>query len=114
MKCLREAFRELSRTYIIIDALDECLDANHLIRTLRSLHDMDENIYLLITSRHLEGYHGRLGDQISIYMQATAGDIKKYIQQSIKDSIKLEKAAARDSTLEADITDYVVQNAGGM
>jgi len=66
MECLSEAFRELSRIYIIIDAIDECLDVNYLIRILRSLHDGHENTRFLITSRHLEGYHGRLGDQISI------------------------------------------------
>ena len=116
IECLREAFRarELSRAYIIIDALDEYLDVNHLIRTLRSLYDMNENIRLLITSRYLEGYYDRLGDQISIHVQATTSDIKKYIQQSIKDSIKLERALARDPTLEAEVVDYVVQNAGGM
>lgn len=114
MECLSEVFRELSCTYIIIDALDECFDVNYMVRVLRSLHDMGGNTRLLITSRHLEGYNSRLGDQTSIYVQATAGDINKYIQQSIKDNIKLEKALARDPTLEAEITDYIVQNAGGM
>lgn len=78
------------------------------------MYDLNDNIRFLITSRTLGIYQGKLGNQSCIQVHAMESDILQYIQQSIKDSIKLQKAISRDPTLQLEITNYIVENAGGV
>ena len=69
MQYLSSALGLFSRVYIVIDALDECIDGDHLIRLLGSIHDLNPNTYFLITSRFLDGFLGRLEGEVRASLQ---------------------------------------------
>ena len=50
----------------------------------------------------------------AIEVRASDGDIRKCVQQAIKDSQKLQRAVARDSSLESEIADHLVKAAQGL
>ena len=69
MQYLSSALGLFSRFYIVIDALDECIDGDHLIHLLGSIHDLNPNTYFLITSRFFNGFLGRLEGEVQASSQ---------------------------------------------
>lgn len=104
------------RTYIVIDALDECPEGDgtreSFLRVLRLLER--PNISILITSRFNLSIQHELGSGPCLKIQADTHDIRKFIQYSVHRHRRLEGLIQRDPSLKETIVQALVQNAQGM
>jgi hypothetical protein len=85
---LAEAIGQLSKVYVVIDALDECKDREDILRVIRILKDLDRrlpNLSMAVTSRSEPDLVGKLpefvGDELAIAKNLVDGDIAFYIQR---------------------------------
>lgn len=79
---LNSVLNNYSKTYIILDALDECTDDNgtrsNLISILRNLQ-IGTNTSLLVTSRFDSGIEQSLQGSPTLKIEANEADVKRYV-----------------------------------
>ena len=105
VKVLRAALAPVKRTFICIDALDECPD-KHLSQLLSSLHTVSQaspDVRLCITGRpHIrsavEKY--RPGGTQVIPISPNSADIREYLERALEDDLDSE---TMNPALKADI-----------
>lgn len=114
-RVLYELLEKLGRTYIVLDALDECQDSElqrlrNLISTLRGWRKI--NLHLLITSQPRATFADWFQDVPCVFLESnvTQLDIQLYISRELRDNYKLRMWASRVD----DIVDRVAQRASGM
>jgi hypothetical protein len=99
-----------SKVFIIIDALDECADGEHL---LAQLQKMSIRIHLLVTARNISKY-----DNVSrLHILARDEDISLYVRARIEKESNLARHVENDPlhpALQEDILHTVVDKASGM
>jgi hypothetical protein len=106
---LQSLAKGCSEVYIIVDALDECIDKdeepiwNSLLTKLKA---SVPNLHLFCTSRHISDVGGNLAGSTHIEIRATDADIEGYVREQIKSRDRLlgfcrENAALQDEVLEA-------------
>jgi hypothetical protein len=109
--------RQYSEVYIVIDALDECIDKtggtiwNWLLSTLK---DSFSNLRLLYTSRDIEDIRGILAGSIPIEIRASEADIQAYVRTQIKTSEYLSPICEQDAELQNRISLAIASKADGM
>ncbi|KAF8184630.1 hypothetical protein K438DRAFT_1837602 [Mycena galopus ATCC 62051] len=112
-KILRQLLRELGRTYIVLDALDECDDFNQLVNLISTLREWTETpLHLFITSQprqiFTEGFRGI--PCIALKFNVTQEDIKFFVASEIQTNPKLKIWRRKAEN----ITDRVVRKSNGM
>ncbi|OJD10599.1 hypothetical protein AJ78_08434, partial [Emergomyces pasteurianus Ep9510] len=114
---LKSLANECSEVYIVIDALDECIDKNgNSIWNclLKELKHSASNLHLLCTSREIDDVSGILAESSSIDVRADDVDIQSYIQKQIHDNNTLSQLCKKDPTLKDRILETVTPKADGM
>ncbi|KAI9764300.1 MAG: hypothetical protein M1839_005966 [Geoglossum umbratile] len=117
LELLQSLTKECSEVYVVIDALDECIDKNGQIiwnDLLTKLEDSVSNLRLLYTSKHIDDLAGILAGSTRIEVRASEADIGAYVQAQIKSKHLLFEFCQRDSNLRDDILQGVVTKAEGM
>lgn len=109
--------KECSEVYIVIDALDECVDkggqpiwSDLIIRLQASL----ANMHLLYTSRDIQDTAGIFGSSTVIPIRATETDVRTYVEGQLQSKDVLLRFCRQEPTLQEDILRAVVNNADGM
>ena len=110
VKVLQAEISTFSKVYVIVDALDEFLDADQsdLAKTLVSL--TNNNLMLLITSRPSVPVNEWLEHVERIDISANADDVRKYVESSIS---KLRLVKDKEKVREL-IIDTIVNKVSGM
>jgi hypothetical protein len=100
------------RTYICLDALDECED---VIQLLKSLQNPSSSVFFFMTSRrNLQVYIQRqFREALAIPIVASENDIRAYIKDKVGEN-RTEEPEIMDDKLEGEITDKIVTSSGGM
>jgi hypothetical protein len=108
----RSICKTFERTYICLDALDECKDA---IKLLKSLQDLSSSVFLFMTSRrHLQAcVQGHFKNTLVIPILASENDIKAYIKDKV-DENRIEEPEIMDDKLEGEITKKIIASSKGM
>lgn len=93
---LCDGMREFDHTYIIVDALDECVERQKLISIVqRLLHPKTDNVHILITSRSNVDLKERLIPMITEHMLVESSliehDIRSYIKEQLHHNPKLRR-----------------------
>ncbi|KAK5991992.1 hypothetical protein PT974_05388 [Cladobotryum mycophilum] len=70
---------DLGKAFIVIDALDECGDANALLKEVIPLSS-DKKVKLFATSRPNDEFAERFDRGLSMHVSANADDVQSYIQ----------------------------------
>jgi len=101
---LREEVMQLSRVFVIVDALDECSD-QHGSRSmlLRELRRLLPKASIMVSSRPLDDIRSQFSDCHHLKIEASDGDVEQYIQHRITREGRLSRHVARDPGLEATI-----------
>ncbi|KAK4696453.1 hypothetical protein P7C71_g1460, partial [Lecanoromycetidae sp. Uapishka_2] len=111
---LRSEMERFSRTFIIIDAVDEC-DHYHqtrqkLLRRLLSIQARS-SANLLITTRPDPSIVSEFIDTPRLEVRASEADIRKYVQEDMN---RLPPCVQEDSGLQLKILDGLVKSVDGM
>lgn len=116
---LRMLAKECSEVYIVIDALDECVEkggqpiwSDLIIKLQASMI----NLNLLYTSRDMEirDTAGIFRDSTVIPIRAIETDIRTYAREQLQSKTVLLQFCQQDPTLQENILQAVVSNADGM
>jgi hypothetical protein len=117
LELLRSLTKGFDEIYLVIDALDECIDRNGesiwsglLTKVTTSI----PNIRLLCTSRHISDMGGILRDSTRIEIRADDADIRTYILAQVKSRDRLLGFCSKDAALESEILEAVASKAVGM
>ena len=106
-----------SEVYVVIDALDECIDAKRRFiwsELLSALKSSVTNLRLLYTSREIADIAGILKGSTSIPIRASEADIEAYVRAQVKTENSLLEFFERDAELETRIPLVIASKAEGM
>jgi hypothetical protein len=105
---LKEAVEALSTVYIVIDALDECTNANERDRLVKHLQSLQSraDVRLMITSRIVTA---ELLSATKLEVKAHPWDIKRYVVGRIQ---KLPAFVQSDGELQVKIQDVIAASVG--
>lgn len=112
LETLRSATGIFSKVFVVVDALDECLDRTRaeLLLALRSL----STINLLATSRKLPAIAQTFQEVKHFEIRASDDDVKKYIEGRIPRAGFLSIHVSEDGTLKEEMVKAITKNIDGM
>ncbi|KAJ7932364.1 hypothetical protein B0H13DRAFT_2516560 [Mycena leptocephala] len=91
---VRALLREIGRTYLVLDALDECSEElGQLMDLILRLHEWDESpLHLLFTSQPWTEFIGGFKDVTSICLDSsvTEADIKLFVDKELRENQKMK------------------------
>ena len=119
LELLQSLAKECSEVYIVIDALDECVEKNgqpiwsNLIKKLQA---SIVNLNLLYTSRDMEirDTAGIFRNSTVIPIRATETDIRTYAREQLQSNDDLLQFCQQDPSLQEDILQAIVSKAEEM
>jgi hypothetical protein len=113
-KLLVSMIGNFSKSFIIVDALDECnyLDEtrSNLVEEVSKLSDA----YVLWTSRHLSDIESLLEDHPRLEIRANDDDVDSYLKGCVERSARLRRHVSADANLMTDISEAIIRKADGM
>ena len=117
MELLQSLAKGFDEMYLVIDALDECMDRKGesiWSGLLTKVMAYVPNLRLLCTSRHISDMGGVLRDSTRIEIRADDADIRTYILAQVKSRDRLLGFCNKDPVLESEILEAVASKAVGM
>jgi hypothetical protein len=115
-KVLSAILHEFRDVYIMMDALDECVDQDELLSLIEEITDWKlDNLHILATSRR-EPYitdflESKVSCEIELCNDLVDADIRKYLCECIPTDSKLKKWPPN---IQMEIEASLAQNAHGM
>ena len=108
----RSICKAFKRTYICLDALDECKD---VIQLLRSLQDSASSVLFFMTGRNhiLTTVQRHFKEALTLPIVASEDDTKAYIKAMVNEN-RIQEPEIMDYKLEKEITEKIVASAKGM
>ena len=114
LNMLQTAMESFSRTYVIIDALDELSSQNqvrqNLLKELRGLQDV-YRYNLLITSRHITNLILEFPEPLCLEIRASSEDVRRYVYGHMT---HLPNCVRTDMGLQESIASSIVAAVDGM
>ncbi|KAI9776091.1 MAG: hypothetical protein M1839_000604 [Geoglossum umbratile] len=114
---LQSLAKGCSAVYIIVDALDECIDKDEepiWSSLLTKLKASVPNMHLFCASRHISDVGGSLAGSAHIEIRATDADIEAYVREQIKSKDRLLGFCREDSALQDEVLEAVRLKSKGM
>ncbi|MCJ1270793.1 hypothetical protein MMC22_010690 [Lobaria immixta] len=113
---LRDILEDSLETYIILDALDECVDRQELLKLIQQFVDWKiESLHVLVTSRKERDIETALDPlctgQISVHDAQDNHDIEMYIDERLKSDSKLKMWPVK---IREEINERLKSDAHGM
>jgi hypothetical protein len=112
-KLLQAAADCFSKVCIVIDALDECPEADQARQSLLEEIGKLKRVSVLITSRNIP-IESELRNATRLDVRADDSDIKKYLEERMSRSGRIKKFAEKDATLCDVIKHTILGKAKGM
>lgn len=111
---LQAVLANLLIVYVVVDALDECLDhagtRDQLVKQLQTLQ-AKHDLRLMITSRYIPEIVEDFKDTILLKIRASHDDMRLFITGQL---LRLPKCIQRDASLQTMVQDKIVEAADGM
>jgi hypothetical protein len=107
---LRSVTKQFSTVYVIIDALDECVDENGKpiwVQLVRTLKNSVSKLHLLYSSRQIEDIACVLVGSTRIEVEASDDDIRSYVRAEVKSRDYLVDFCMQDVELQEKIIEAV-------
>jgi hypothetical protein len=120
LEVTQQAAREFMQIYVVLDALDECMQRSELMGMLETVAGWQlDNLHLLMTSRKerdiemsLEGYIDE-EDAVCLQRDIVDQDIQRYVQQRLRSDKSLAKWN-KDAAIMQEIEAALMGGARGM
>lgn len=121
VEMLKSQMKAIPKVFIVIDALDECLDdteTNTLSSFLEACQELSENVHILFTSRPGIHFAQMIDATCELVVTADAGDIRKYLNKFINSRHRLrdmiEAELRNDSLFRDKALNTIVAGSQGM
>jgi hypothetical protein len=112
-KLAQAAANCFSKVCIVIDALDECPEADQARQSLLEEIGKLKRVSVLITSRNIP-IESELRNATRLDVRADDSDIKKYLEERMSRSNRIKRFAEKDATLCDVIQHTILGKAKGM
>ena len=113
---LQSLCNESKRTFLVVDALDECgsyTEREKLVSTLISLQS--SSVKIIVSSRpNLEDLRRQFMQVPQIHIAATDSDIQTYVHQRLNENQDFNRRKIWTTRLENQIVDTITESASGM
>jgi hypothetical protein len=113
-EALRSETKRYSKVFIVVDALDECSEAETRRKLLTALRSLGSNVNLMFTSRVLSSIELDFHGTERLDIRASEHDMQKYIEGRVSHEGLLKRHIDRDQKLQEEIVKKIIENAGGM
>jgi hypothetical protein len=115
-KLLQSQISQYEKAYIVIDAVDECVEDERalMLATLSEIQEVFPTLYLLTTSREIDIIGYDLEDAVPLDITARDNDIRKYLESKLAVTSRLRSLIRSEKTLEKKIKDTLISEAKGM
>jgi hypothetical protein len=120
LRAINRMSQELSHVYIVLDALDECVQRAELIQIVKEIAQWRlENSHLIITSRRERDLESSIGTyvtrehSVSLQIDLVDDDIRQYVRQRLSDDKGLNRWS-KDLALRHEIEIAITQGSQGM
>jgi hypothetical protein len=115
VKALQKIVEALPRTYIILDALDECRERDELLEFPKEAAGWKlDNLHILVTSRPLKDIEEALDTvgarRVCLQSQLVDQDIETYVRSRLR----IEKALKWPPSVQGEIEHQLTKGACGM
>lgn len=112
-QALRSEIEMYSKVFVVVDALDECLEGNQrdLVTELGSLGSA---VNLMVTSRLLPLIQQLFKHAKCLNISANNDDVRKYIIDRIPHEHRLSRIVETDRALKENIVNKIISNIAGM
>jgi len=115
LKVLQSEVGSYSKTFIVVDALDECPEDSGIRRDLlNGLRSLIGNVNLMITSRPLPAIEREFDGKTRLDIHATREDVGRYVRDRIGREYRLSLLVKADPALQDAVVDTIVSNVEGM
>jgi ankyrin repeat domain-containing protein 50 len=115
VKILIAQCKESQRTYLIVDALDECSERKDILLALRRIIEASVQVNVLVTSREEHDISEGLRDVIPKSVSLECGGLDKDIERHIQRCLEKDGEWRKDpSYVKKEIQDALVKGAHGM
>jgi hypothetical protein len=113
---LKSMTRPISKLFLVIDALDECIDTrSEVLDALKDLHiSQEENIRVLYTSRNEVDIQQALTAFTEVPIEAKSVDLELYVASEIQARTQSGQLRIKDPLLKVEIMERLVSEAQGM
>jgi len=112
---LHSVATSFSRVFIVVDALDECDEANGSRgRLISDLEGLPPTVQVLHTSRFLPDLERRFVAACQVEIQASDEDVRTYLRNRIEQEGRLSKHVQADASLGDDIVAAIAGKVKGM
>jgi hypothetical protein len=111
---LQIVVKNLTRVYVVVDALDECSDRDGTrSRLLAKLRDLqrEADVHLMVTSRCIPDIENEFRLVPTLEVRASDADVKRFVEGHI---YRLPRCIQRDNELQGFMEDKIVEAVDGM
>lgn len=111
---LQAETRELTKLFVVVDALDECPEADR-VKLLSELKKLQPILRLLVTGRpHIDSVAQRFQETSKLEVRASDDDIKAYLEGRIENAETLKPLIGKQPKLRNFIISTIVEQVKGM
>jgi len=124
LSMLKSQMKSFSRVFLVVDALDECLndtrstETNTMDKFLKILHHLPSNVSVLFTSRNDIRIREAVKADCELEVVARDADLRKYFESQIDSLVELkrlvEQGVQRDKHFLDNVLGTVVAKSQGM
>jgi hypothetical protein len=111
-EALQIEIRSYSKVFVVVDALDECVDDETRMVLLTALKDLPVNLF--VTSRYSLTTERKFDGAERLDIRAHDNDVRRYVENRILCEDRLARHVKADPSLQDDIINKVVDSAKGM
>jgi archaellum biogenesis ATPase FlaH len=121
LRMIKSQIEPFSKVFIVVDALDECLndpETNTTDEFLKALRQLPNKVHLLFTSRHDISIGRKVQADSELEIRADSNDLRRYLETRIKSRENLrnliEKGLDKDKLFLDKALDSIVKRSQGM
>jgi len=112
---IRGIAQTYSKTFVLIDALDEYREQDGTHDTLiNALHELHPDVHLLVTSRYVPFIESEFDDAMKVEVRASDENIAAYIRSQVVGARRFQRIIGEDAGLQSNIIEVITKNCQGM
>ncbi|KAL8856068.1 MAG: hypothetical protein Q9178_007324 [Gyalolechia marmorata] len=113
LQTFEEVLKPFGTVYLVIDALDECLEQVRS-RLILHLKAFSPRIRLLVTTRFIDGILSEFRNDTRLEIRANQDDLRRYISSSTEGNSRLARQLQGKTALAHEICESIIATADGM
>lgn len=113
LQVFKEAAKFFVTVYLVVDALDECLEEVRRL-LIPQLKAFSPRTRLLVTTRFLDGILSEFKSGVTFEIRASPEDLRRYIRSRVEGNNRLARQLQGQTALANEICDGIIAKADGM